>query len=103
MVITDEIKKLAKEAPIVPITTVSAQGEPHLIVVSQVKEVKDGDVLAFGIYKMERTQQNIKETGSMQVVLASKVDGPKGYRLIGKAFIEGKEVLFKVEKAEALL
>ncbi|MBO8170133.1 MAG: pyridoxamine 5'-phosphate oxidase family protein [Thermoanaerobacteraceae bacterium] len=103
MVITDEIKKLAKEAPFVPIITVSAQGEPHLIVVGQVKEVKDDDVLAFGIYKMERTQQNIKETGSMQVVLASKVDGPKGYRLTGKACIEGKEVLFKAEKAEALL
>lgn len=39
----------------------------------------------------------------MQVVLASKADGPKGYRLTGTACIEGKEVLFKAEKAEALL
>lgn len=103
MVITDEIKKLATEAPIVPITTVSTQGDPHLIVVGQVKEVKDGDVLVFGIYKMKKTQQNIKETGAMQVVLASKTDGPKGYRLTGTACIEGKEVLFKAEKAQALL
>lgn len=103
MVITDEIKKLVTDAPIVPIVTVSAKGEPHLIVVGQVKEVKEGDVLAFGIFKMDRTQQNIKETGVMQVVLASKVDGPKGYRLTGTARLEEKQVLFKAEKAEALL
>ena len=103
MVITNEIEKLVKEAPIVPITTVSAKGEPHLIVVGQVKEVKDNDVLVFGIFKMETTQQNIKETGTMQVALASKDGGPKGYRLTGTASIEGEKILFKANKAESLM
>lgn len=103
MVITDTIKKMVEEAPFVPIVTVSAQGEPHLIVVGKVKEIRDDDVLAFGIYKMEKTQQNITATGKAQVAIVSKTDGPKGYRLLGSACIEEKEVLFKAEKAEALL
>lgn len=103
MVITEEIKKMITEAPIVPIVTVSTQGEPHLIVVGQVKEIKENDVLAFGIYKMEKTQQNIQQTRLMQVAIASKTDGSKGFRLSGKASVEGKLVLFKAEKAEALL
>lgn len=103
MVITEEITKMITEAPIVPIVTVSAQGEPHLIVVGQVKEIKENDVLAFGIYKMQKTQQNIQQTRLMQVAIVSKTDGPKGYRLSGKASVEGELVLFKAEKAEALL
>ncbi|GAB6172230.1 pyridoxamine 5'-phosphate oxidase family protein [Paradesulfitobacterium aromaticivorans] len=103
MVITETIQQVIKEAPIVPIVTVSAQGEPHLIVVGQVKEIREDDVLAFGIYKMDKTQQNIQENGAMQVVIASKADGPKGYRLLGKASIKDKEVLFKAEAAEVLL
>lgn len=103
MVITAEIKALAEQVVFVPITTVSEEGKPHLIVVGQVKEVRDGDILVFGVYKMEITQQNIAANGIMQVVLATKSDGPKGFRLSGKACIEGKEVLFKAEKAESLL
>lgn len=53
--------------------------------------------------KMEKTQQNITATGNAQVAIVSKSEGSKGYRLLGKAGIEGKEVLFKAEKAEALL
>jgi len=103
MVITEEIKKMITEAPFVPIVTASTQGEPHLIVVGQVKEIKENDVLAFGIYKMEKTQQNIQQTRLMQVAIVSKTDGPKGFRLSGKASVEGELVLFKAEKAEALL
>ncbi|HVJ49715.1 pyridoxamine 5'-phosphate oxidase family protein [Desulfitobacterium sp.] len=103
MLITNDIKKVISEAPIVPIVTVSATGEPHLIVVGKVKEVKEDDILVFGIFKMEKTQQNIKETEVMQVALVSKTDGPKGYRLSGKACIEGQAVLFKAEKIEALI
>lgn len=33
MVISQEIKDLIEQAPMVPIATVSASGEPHLIVV----------------------------------------------------------------------
>lgn len=51
MVISTEIKDLIKHVPFVPITTVSEGGQPHLIVVGKVKEVRGEDVLVFGIYK----------------------------------------------------
>lgn len=103
MVLTEEIKALIGKSPFVAIATVNNEGEPHLIVVGKVKEVKVDDILAFGVYKMEETQKNIQANGVMQVVLASTADGPKGYRLSGKACVEGKEVLFKVESAESLI
>jgi hypothetical protein len=52
---------------------------------------------------MEVSQQNIKNNGKMQVLIATKEGGPKGFRLEGTASIEGKMVLFKAERAEALL
>lgn len=52
---------------------------------------------------MEVTQQNIKDNGMMQVVIATMDGGPKGFRLTGKACIEEKLVLFKAEKVEVLL
>ena len=103
MVFTEEIKDVVSKAPFVPLVTVSAQGEPHLIVVGKVAEIREGDVLAFGIYKMEVTQQNIKNNGKMQVLIATMEGGPKGFRLEGTASIEEKLVLFKAEKAESLL
>ncbi|WP_366921515.1 pyridoxamine 5'-phosphate oxidase family protein [Metallumcola ferriviriculae] len=103
MVITNDVKAVIEQAPFVPITTVSADGQPHLIVVGKVKEVRDDDILVFGIYKMETTQQNITDNGLMQVGIAATDDGPKGFRLSGKACVEGKEVLFKTEKVESLL
>jgi hypothetical protein len=52
---------------------------------------------------MEITRQNIENNGKMQVLIATMEGGPKGFRLTGTASIEGKLVLFKAEKAEALL
>ena len=103
MVITTEVKTLIEQVPFVPITTVSGDGTPHLIVVGKVAEVRDDDVLAFSIYKMETTQKNITDNGVMQVILASTADGPKGYRLSGEACIEDNKVLFKAEKADSLM
>ena len=103
MILTDEIKSLSEKVPFVPIATSSKDGVPHLIVVGKVKEIRDDDIIVFGIYKMEKTQQNIADNGLMQVVLAATADGPKGYRLSGKACIEDKDVLFKAESAEGLL
>ncbi|MEN3005854.1 pyridoxamine 5'-phosphate oxidase family protein [Dehalobacterium formicoaceticum] len=102
MVFTDEIKDMVAKAPFITIVTVTIDGDPHAIVVGK-GEVKEKDILGFGIYKMEKTQQNIKSNGKMQVVLATMEGGPKGFRLTGKACIEDKQVLFKAEKAEALL
>lgn len=103
MVITEEIKDMVSKAPFIPIVTVSAQGDPHLIVVGKVAEIREGNVLVFGIYKMDITQQNIRSNGRMQVIIATTDGGPRGFRLTGKACIEEKLVLFKAEKAEALL
>lgn len=103
MVINEEIRELIEQAPMVPIATVSASGEPHLIVVGKVKEVQENDTLAFGIYKMEKTQQNIKANGLMQVIIAVRDGGPKGYRLTGKASVDGNMVLFTAEQSEKLL
>ena len=103
MIITEKIKEVILKAPFIPITTVSTSGEPHMIVVGKVAEVRDGDILGFGIYKMEVTQLNIKDNGKMQVIIATMEGGPKGFRLEGKACIEGKLVLFKAEKVEEML
>ena len=103
MVITEEIKEVISKSPFIPITTVSANGEPHMIVVGKVAEIRDGDILGFGIYKMVVTQQNIKDNGKMQVIIATMEGGPKGFMLEGKACIEEKLVLFKAEKVEELL
>lgn len=103
MIIDQKMKELIEAAPMVPIATVSASGEPHLIVVGKVKEVRENDILAFGIYKMEKTQRNIKANGLMQVVIATREGGPKGYRLTGKASLDGSLVLFKAELSEKLL
>lgn len=98
-----EVKELIPKVPFVPITTVSREGEPHLIVVGAVKDVREDDVVVFEIYKMSITQNNLNKTGTMQVAIATKEGGPKGYRLEGKGCVEGKEVLMKVEKVEQLI
>jgi predicted pyridoxine 5'-phosphate oxidase superfamily flavin-nucleotide-binding protein len=103
VIITKEIKELITKAPTVSIATVSNEGEPHLIIVGKVAEVRDEDILVFGIYKMQVTQQNIHDNGKMQVAIATMDGNPKGYRLSGQASIDEKQVLFKVEKAELLL
>ena len=102
MIITDEVRTVFTKSPFISIATISPEGEPHMIVVGK-GEVMDGDVLSFGIYKMEKTQQNIKNNDTMQVVAATTEGGPKGFRLTGKASIKDSSVLFKAEKAEAML
>lgn len=103
MILTKEIKDLIPKAQIIPIVTVSDQGEPHLITVGKVQEVRDEDILVFSISKMQITQQNIRANGKMQVIIASNDENPVGHRLSGQASIDGHQVLFKVKKAEALL
>lgn len=99
-VLTPEIKEVISQSAFVPITTLSGNGQPHLIVVGKVKEIRSDDTLVFGVYKMVKTRENLAETGIMQVAVAA---GKKGYRLSGKGRAEGDEVLFAVEQVEALL
>lgn len=98
-VLSDEVKKILIESPFVALATMSREGKPHLIVVGKVKEIKD-DLLIFGVYKMNKTRQNIEETGAMQVAVAQ---GKAGYRLSGKACVKDGEVHFLAEQAESLL
>ncbi|MBV7272634.1 pyridoxamine 5'-phosphate oxidase family protein [Clostridium thailandense] len=102
MIITDEIKNVVTKSPFISITTMSPKGEPHMIVVGK-GEIVDEDMLSFGIYKMEKTQQNIKNNDIMQVVVATTEGGPKGFRLTGKACIRDSSVLFKADKAEPMI
>ncbi|OIQ58527.1 pyridoxamine 5'-phosphate oxidase [Moorella thermoacetica] len=99
-ILTPEIKEVIAQSAFIPMTTLSANGQPHLIVVGKVKEVRGDDTLVFGVYKMEKTRQNLAATGVMQVAV---VAGKKGYRLSGKARAEGDEVLLTVESVDVLL
>ncbi|WP_242841633.1 pyridoxamine 5'-phosphate oxidase family protein [Desulfitibacter alkalitolerans] len=98
--LSTEIKEVIVKSPYISIVTVSAEGKPHLIVVGKAAGIRNGNILAFDIYKMEKTQKNINENGIMQV---AAVYGKKGYRFSGKACVKNKEVLFRVEAIEELL
>ncbi|HBX23227.1 MAG TPA: pyridoxamine 5'-phosphate oxidase family protein [Desulfotomaculum sp.] len=99
-ILTPEIKDVIGQTAFVAITTLSGGGQPHLIIVGKVKDIPDDNTLIFGVYKMEKTSRNLAETGLMQ---AAVVSGKKGYRLSGKARVEGDKVFFTVENADPLL
>lgn len=99
-VLTTETKKIISESPFIALTSISSEGIPHLIIVGKVQEIIDDHTLVFGVYKMDKTKQNISETGLLQVAVAS---GKAGYRFTGKADVQEQEVLFSIEKVESLL
>jgi predicted pyridoxine 5'-phosphate oxidase superfamily flavin-nucleotide-binding protein len=103
MTLSEELLRIVPEASFVPIVTVSGTGVPHAIAVGKIKEVREGSTFVFGIYKMNTTQNNIRDNGKMQVLLVSRQQGSKGFRLTGKACVEDKEVLFSPETVESLL
>ncbi len=98
--LTSEIKGVIEQTAFVPITTLTAQGKPHLIVAGKVKEIREDNTLVFGVYKMVQTRQNLADNGIMQVAVVS---GKKGYRFSGKGCAVGDEVLFAVDSIETLL
>lgn len=99
-ILSEEIKKVITESPFVAVASISKEGVPHLIIVGKAKEIRDDNVLVFGVYKMNTTKSNISETGLLQVAVAS---GKAGYRFTGKACVKDAEILLAVEKAESLL
>ncbi|MFZ5650110.1 MAG: pyridoxamine 5'-phosphate oxidase family protein [Bacillota bacterium] len=99
-VLTPEMKDFISRSAFIPVTTVSREGQPHLIVVGRVKEIPSDDTLVLGVYKMVKTRENLAETGIMQVAAVAE---KKGYRFTGRARVEDDKVFFTVEKAEALL
>jgi predicted pyridoxine 5'-phosphate oxidase superfamily flavin-nucleotide-binding protein len=100
VVLTPEIVKVIKESPYVALVSVSAERQPHLIVVGKVKEVREDNCIVFGVYKMEKTRKNISETGLLQ---AAVVSGKAGYRFAGRACVVESEVILSIEKIELLL
>lgn len=98
-VITPEINEVIEQSPFVPVVTASGDGQPHLIVVGKVKEVLE-DTVVLGIYRMKKTRENLSRNSFMQVAVVS---GKKGYRLSGKARVDGEEVLLAVEYVDSLL
>ena len=99
-VISPEMKEVLNQSPFIALTTVSKVGRPHLIVVGKVKEIKSDNFLVFGIYKMNKTRQNLSETGLLQVVAVS---GKSGYRFSGDANCTETEIHLIVKEIESLL
>lgn len=101
MVITDEVKAVIENSPLITIVTSNPDNTPHPIIVGG-GEVS-GDTVVFGIYKMESTQKNLASNPRTFVLAAVKENGPKGYRLEGTAGVEGDKVVFTPTKAEAMI
>lgn len=99
-ILSREMKEVISQSAFIPVTTISADGQPHLIVVGRVKDILPGDTLVLGVYKMVKTRDNLAQTGVMQL---AAVSGKKGFRFSGKARAEDDKVFFKVEKAYPLL
>lgn len=99
-ILTPEMLEVIEKSAFIPIVTLSGDGSPHLIVVGKAKEIRHGNTIVFGVYKMEITRKNLSENSFMQ---AAAVLEKKGYRFSGKATVDGDKVLFTVEAADLLL
>ena len=99
-VLTAGMKEVISSSPFIALASVSKAGEPHLIVVGKVKQISDDSHLVFGVYKMEKTKQNLAETGCLQVVAVSE---KVGYRFSGKAVVQNDEVVLAVQEVATLL
>ncbi|BBB92584.1 MAG TPA: pyridoxamine 5'-phosphate oxidase family protein [Methylomusa anaerophila] len=98
--INSEIKDVILASPFIALASVSETGQPHLIVVGKVKEIRDDSHLVFGVYKMDVTRQNLSQTGDLQVVAVS---GKVGYRFTGKAVVQDSELVFSIHQVDTLL
>ena len=102
MKLTEDIKAVILNAQALSLITMSRDGSPHPIVVGG--KSLDGDNIVIKIYKMEKTQENLKENNQMWA-LAFVIDenGPKGFRFAGTASLNGETVFFSPDNAEAML
>ncbi len=100
VILADDMKAVIAASPFIALASVSANGEPHLIVVGKAKRVEDDSRLVFGVYKMDKTRENLAATGRLQ---AAVVDGKIGYRFTGTAVVQGDEVIFSVQQVATLL
>jgi len=102
MIITEEVKQIVEGTAFLTLVTVNADGTPHPIIAG--KGEVAGDTVIFGIYKMEKTRENILKNKNTWVVGAIIKDGkPKGIWLIGTAEVKDKKLVFTTVKTEALI
>ena len=102
MVITDEMKQIVQGTAFLSLVTVNADGTPHPIVTGKAEAA--GGTLIFGIFKMEKTQENLLKNNNAWVVCATITDRkPKGIRFTGTAETKDKKLVFTAAKAENLI
>ena len=99
--ISEEAKNVISKSAFITLVTMNPDGTAHPIVAGK-GEVQD-DKIIFGIYKMEKTQQNLLNSPKAWAVAAVTEDGPKGYRFEGTAAAADKQLIFSVTGTEALL
>jgi len=100
MLINEEVKAVIEGSKILSLVTVGADGTPHPIIAGSGKVV--GDTIVFGIYKMEVTQKNLASNKNAWI-LAGVMDNPKGYRLVGTANVNDKQLIFTPDLVESLM
>ena len=99
--ISEEAKNVISKSAFITLVTINPDGSAHPIVAGK-GEVQD-DKIIFGIYKMEKTQQNLLNSPDAWAAAAVTEGGPKGYRFAGTAAAEGKQLIFTVSSSEELL
>lgn len=101
MIINEEVKAVIESSKILSLVTVGVDGTPHPIIAGSGKVIDD--TIVFGIYKMEKTQQNIASNKNAWVLAATMGENTKGYRLTGTAEVNGKELIFTPDKTDTLI
>ncbi len=101
MKLSDETKAVLQDAPYLTLITSDKNGTPHPIIVGG-KELMDENIV-IGIYKMEKTQENLLENSKAWILAASVNNGPKGFRLCGTASVSGKKMIFVPDTVEAMI
>lgn len=105
--IAPEVLDVISRAPFVPMLTIGPDGEPHMIVCGRVAAVDEAsDTLMFRAVVMRQTRANLRTNPYMQVVLAVRGATPqesKGFRLTGRAAVDGDMIQFRIDRTESLV
>lgn len=89
---SDEMIDIVKSQPFVVISTITAEGVPHLIVASEKKVIDEGEKLALGRWQMSKTEENL-ENNSTVIVMAIDPKKRRSVRFFGEGKFEKKENL----------
>lgn len=101
MIINEEVQAVIGTSAFIPLVTINPDGTPHPIIAGKGEVV--GETVVFGIYKMEQTQKNLAANNAAWIMAATMQGKPVGYRLSGTAVVNGKQLIFTPQKAEAMI